>query len=356
LSGGCANAESIDLSGVQGANDLQIWQNIEANAGGLPTLAGQGKDLIDSTLERELALEHQTLDSDPSNLIQKVNTPVGEGLPSPILALHQIDGFLKSSLAFFSDPKQVPDSLLDGGATMRPGILGMLSSTDQMVTDVISELGKANGVNDLLSLTRIYNTFHLASDRNYVYNRVLDRIKADLHIRIMAGQVPSNIYEILSQTKVDPTVGLTQIPPDQIETTFSSLGAAQVTAEANVQEFASFFAASLNSALQFLKQQADSNGEPMTTGPAAPNRTQQAKICLLLVTSQNQWPDGVDVNLCKGLSYHSELTGESLDFDTFYAQLQTGSSKAAQRMCSFYRFYRASEDYVHEKQGPYSHE
>jgi hypothetical protein len=259
---------------------------------------------------------------------------------------------LKSSIAFFSDPTQVPDAFLDGGAAMRPGILGLLSNTDQMITSAIDELGKTNGVDDLMSLTRIYNVFQLAKDRNYVYNRVLDRIKADIHLRIMVGQVPSNIYEILSQTEADPTVGLTQIPPDQIETTFSALAAAQVTAQANVEEFASFFADSLSSSLKFLKKQADSNAEPMQSGSSAPNRTQQAKICLLLVTSQNQWPDGIDVNLCHGLSFRSELTGEVLDFDTFYKQMQSGETKSPQRMCSFYRFYRASEDFVHEKPGP----
>jgi hypothetical protein len=348
----CQNANAISLEGVQGASELLTWEKIETNAGGLPNATGTGKNLIGATLSRELSLEHQQLNTDPSDLLEKVDAPSGEGLPSPVKSLTEIDAFLKASYAFFSDKSQSPDSLLDGGAAMRPGILGLLAESDEMIIDVITALGTMNGTSDLNALTTVYNTLQLAKDRNFIFNRLTDQIKLDVHTRIMAGQVPSNIYDILAQTNVDPTIGLTQIPPDQLETTLASLGQAQVTAQLNLQDFASFFSKSFNSILTLLKSQADANGEPLAANPrTAPNRAAQARVCLLLVSSQNKWPDGVDTSLCRGLSYQSELTGEALSFNAFYTQMQKGTTLAPQRMCTFYHFYRTSENYVQEKQG-----
>jgi hypothetical protein len=350
-SGGCQNASSIPLTGL-GTSDIEIWQGIEGNAGGIPVPAGSaGKALIDTTLARELALELQQLNTDPSDLLEKVNVPAGEGLPSPIKALSEISEFLATSHDYFSDKTQVPDSLLDGGAAMRPGILGLLEDSSAMVKNVTASLGKMNGHDYLGTLNAIYDTLQLHKDRNFLYNRLLDQIHLDIHTRISSGEVPSDIYEILSQGSVDPTVGLTQIPPESMETTLAALGQAQSTSQLNVQEFAQFFAKSLDGVIVLLKNQADMNREGMSANPrVAPNRAAQARVCLLLATSQNKWPSDIDPAHCAGISYLSELTGQKLAFNDYYAQLVSGANRSPQRMCEFYRFYRASENFVHEKQ------
>lgn len=351
LGSSCPNANGLNFSGFAAETPIQIWQFIEANAGGLPNSNVSGLALIDTTRSRQLALEHQQLNTDPSDLLLKVNEPAGEGLPSPVKALEQVDAFLKASQAYFADVKQVPDSLLDGGAAMRAGVLGLLADSDRMITAVITALSNMNGTNDLDTLTSIYNTLQLAKDRNFIYNRLLDQIKLDVHTRIISGQVPSNIYDILSQSEVDPTLGLTQIAPEQMETTLASLGQAQTTAQLNVQTFAKVFGQNFSGVLTLLKTQADTNGEPMNANPrTSPNRAAQARVCMLLASSQNQWPQTIDPKLCQGVSYVSELTGQSLSFDLFYDQLTKGTTKAPQRMCTFYRFYRTSENFVHEKQ------
>lgn len=348
----CQDAILIPLDGLPSSaekNYPKMWLEIEANAGGLPTATG-GRNLIGVILEHQLALERQKLNQDPSDLLEKVNAPSGEGLPSPVAALKKISDFLNSSVAFF---KEVPASLLDGGESMRPGILGALADSQTMITEVITQLGKMTGnpKADLDPLAAIYNALSLAKDRNYIFNRLNDQIKLDIHTRIKAGQVPANIYDILAQGEVDPTVGLTQIKPEQMEQTLAALGQAQSTAQLNVQEFAGFFAEGFNNVLLLLKKQADDNREPMVANPrTAPNRAGQAHVCLLLASSLNQWPTEIDPALCKGLSYASELTGQVLDFETYYSQLQNGSTRAPQRMCAFYRFYRSSENYVHVKQ------
>jgi hypothetical protein len=245
--------------------------------------------------------------------------------------------------------------MLGGGAAARAGILGLLKDSQRMVRAAVADraLMTGNKDNDLIQLTDMYNQFQLAADRGFIFNRLSDQIKMDLHTRIRAGQVPSNIYEILSQRELDPTMGLTQIAPEQMESTFASLGQAKTTAQKNAELFVAFFSKSMSSVLKVLKAQADADGEPNIAAPAlAPNRAGQARVCLLLASSLSAWPSEIDPGLCKGLSYESLVTGKRLDFDTYFAQVQSHSTRVPQRMCTFYRFYRESENFTHERQGP----
>src|SRR5258707_1310687 len=91
----------------------------------------------------------------------------------------------------FSDPTQVPDSLLDGGPTARTGIVGTLTDSETTIAKVITALQSVvgNDASDLNTLQLIYNTLNLARDRNFIFNRIADQVKLDVHTRIMAGQV-----------------------------------------------------------------------------------------------------------------------------------------------------------------------
>jgi hypothetical protein len=209
---------------------------------------------------------------------------------------------------------------------------------------------------DLIVLNGIYATLNLAKDRNYIYNRLTDLITLDVHTRVKAGQVPSNIYEILSQSEVDPAVGLTQIPPDAMETTLAQLGQTQVTSQLNVKEFGDFFQGGFEKVLERLKKQADTNDEPPVADPRlAPTRADQARICLLLATTRDEWPQNIDVKNCQGLKYVSGLTGKTLAFDDYYSQIKAKKTTVPQRMCEFYRFYRLSQNYTHEHQATPGH-
>ena len=107
----------------------------------------------------------------------------------------------------------------------------------------------------------------------------------------------------------------------------------------NTQNFVKFFSRSLTRTLTLLKTQADEHHEPMGGTPdEALYRSQLAKICILITSTQPSWPSKIDVKLCQGTFMQAE-SGEKISFDDLYAitnQPEDGSGK----MCSIYRFYR----------------
>ena len=276
---------------------------------------------------------------DPSSVIEAVKIPAGTGLPSPYEALKDISLFLQSSQDFYAT---VAPEFLDGGEAGRPGTLSFIASTKTMVDTVLS---LAVSGSDVTTLSKIYNTFQLGLDPNFITQRLTVHIKEDLGTRIKAGQGPKSVTDILYGSTSDPSSQLNAIPASQIDRTKGSLATAITTSQANTNNFVKYFRKSLKNTLKLLKEEADSNHEPMGGSPSdAPFRSTQAKLCVLIAGTQGDWPSKIDPDLCTGTFLKSDLTGEIISSDAIISNKTQGSSP--DKMCTLYRFFRNSSNFT----------
>ena len=288
---------------------------------------------------------HAVLDVDPTGVLEAAKVAAGSGLPTPLDSLSNLSAFLQASHDFYAS---LPPSLIEGGEAGRQGTLNFISSSktmlDGITAAVITESG--NHDKDEITLKSIYDALNLAQDPNFVTQRLTLHIQEDVKTRIKAGQIPQNAADILLMNESEPASALTAVPPTMIGPTMDSLGAAKTVSQLNVESFVKFFASGLDKVIKLLNQHADQNGEPKGgSAESAMFRSQAARICILIATTQRAWPKDVDLTQCQGTFYKSDLTGQVLSFDDAYAQIST---PVKGRMCSYYNLIKNDMNYTHE--------
>jgi hypothetical protein len=343
VGGNCEDANTILLPGdTQPASGPRVngnggWETIKANEAN-----------IYNTVYNQVTLQlHQAIDVDPSGVLESAKIPAGVGLVDAYTAMKDISAFLQGSSDYYTN---LPDSAIDGGQAAKAGILQLLAESKGMIDDVTAKVIeiKGNPTDDEATLTSIYNTLRLAQDPDFIHQRITLHVQDDINMRIQNGDAPSTVDDILRAGAGDAASQLTQVSSDDIDGMYANLGNAQMLSRMNVSNFVGFFTKSLNQVITMIKASADKDGEPIGGNPRiAPFRSSQARICILIASTQSDWPSGIDPKLCQGTFYESELTGESIKFDDLYAQMKI--APVSKRICTFANFYKTSARWTREQ-------
>ena len=361
IGGNCLDATTILLPGDTTAPVLDQHGNpvIDPNTGrpevtrtngngGWMTIIQNSQALYSNVYGLVDAQVHQALDVDPSGVLESAKVASGAGLPTPLDALSNLSSFLQSSYNFYSN---LPANLIQGGEAGRKGTLNFITSSKTMLDSITAAVVTETGdhAKDEVTLKSIYDGLNLAQDPNFVSERLTLHIQEDVKTRIKAGQIPKTAADILVMSGGDPALQLIAVPAAQIENTMRSLGAAESVSELNIQSFVKFFAKGLNDVLKLLNDHADKDGEARGGSPkTAIFRSQQAQICILIASTQSKWPSDVNLNLCNGTFYKSDLTGETLAFDDLHGKMDA-ALPVKDRMCSFYNLIKDSANFTHER-------
>jgi hypothetical protein len=344
--GNCQDANSILLPGDKLENGVRINGN-----GGWDFIVANEKSLYDRVYEQVTEQRHQALDTDPGRVLEAAKLSRGVGLPSAFEAMNEISEFLRESKDYYQN---VRPELLDGGETARAGILKLLDSTAEIIDSVAAKVLQISGdrEEDGKTLKAIYDTLNLAKDPDFINQRLKLHIQDDLNTRIKAGDAPTNVDDILRAGARDAASQLSGVPSNQIDQMYANLGSAKTVSRLNLNNYVKFFSGSLGKVIQLLKDNADKDAEPQGGNPrTAPFRSSQTRVCILIASTQSEWPSDIDPALCTGTFYKSELTGQVLSFDQLYAQMgHAGKENAVtQRICTFSNFFKTSAKFTQQK-------
>jgi hypothetical protein len=243
---------------------------------------------------------------------------------------------------------------LDGGENARAGILTLLDSTAAMIDSVAVKVLQIKGdrAADGETLKSIYDTFNLAKDPDFINQRLKLHIQDDLNTRIRAGNAPHDVDDILRAGSREAASQLAGVPSSQIDKMYAHLGSAKNISRLNLSSYVDFLKGSLGKVIQLLKENADKSGEPLGGNPrTAPFRSSQTRLCILIASTQTEWPSTIDPKLCSGTFYKSELTGQVLSFDTLYAHMGDHVNGPAfdKKICTFSNFFKTSAKFTQEK-------
>lgn len=321
----CLNAETIPLPA--GDSGRAQWTTISLN-----TFA-----VFDQVHELLLANLHSVFEPDPSAVLRDAFSFENQNEPTPMAALQNFLTFLEESIQYQSQWREQYSSSI-----------ALMIETKALLSQVVEKIVSANGnrENDATVINEIFSLLNLSS-HDFLSARLYRLIRNDLQAHIEHGNIPTNIIEILRAGGRDAATEIlghssgANLGLDQFQ---ADLDAAQSISQQNLENFTGLFSEAFNLALWRLRAAADRAGEPMT-GQQRPNRSTQARLCMLVLASSRQWPTGIDLGLCRGTQMESVHPGftDRLVFNDLYRQL--GSRSLVERICLYRNYFRRSRLY-----------
>ena len=187
----------------------------------------------------------------------------------------------------------------------------------------------------LVSLT--YETFKLDKNNVYLPGVLKSLVQADLTTRYLKGEGPKEIDELyrLAGGDISYLLQRSGLTPARVRL---DLDRAQSISSNNLSQFRDFFTASLQNAMQDLKNTADRNKEGEAGSSNSPNRNVLSQLCLLTLVSGMEWPKDIDKELCKGTKLISKEAALTLRFENVDARLHDKSLD--DRLCEYEEFLR----------------
>ncbi len=193
----------------------------------------------------------------------------------------------------------------------------------------------------------LFQKLILIYGENYLAERIVGHIRSDLINRMLAGEAPKGIREILWASSRDIIRAL--VPASEEGQTSrhdlrDGLLSAMQVSMGNAKHFVDVFQLAFIRSMQRLAEKAKINGEKSDQPiEYQPHLHTLSQMCILLLTTSNEWPNFLDPELCKGTAYQSIYQEiPPLKYDDLVKELQ-GNVQMPDRFCKFNQYRQSAE-------------
>ena len=284
---------------------------------------------IHAVISKQISLEFaQTITEDPTPILAAALQPLPDNI-SPRDVLIRIQEFLKQKVAEDdgSNPQKLP-LLKDTIALFTRG-LETISDTKDTPVDV--------------KIRNLFEIFHLDRGLQFFDNRIGNFIKWDIQDKMMRGQYPKDITDLLRIAGGDIRTRLVESGVRNLDNVTADLNNSRSLTAGNIAIFREFFIPTLAKSIKMLSERAKKSGEAKT-GPDRPFGQTLGHLCTLVLITGQEWPKKIPWELCAeaSLSTIHPDPKKLLQINVEDLRKEIIGLNDQYRFCTYHRFLRAS--------------
>lgn len=277
-------------------------------------------------VERRVANEfNQSISMDPSSILTAAYEVNKEKI-SPVTATKSMIAFLVRLEETTSDDLPQRKQLVVETTDLLEKFLELIADPD--IRDSKDKIRE------------VFKIFQLGQNTKFLRDRISDFVMWDLTDHLHAGNFPEDAQDILISGAVDIKTRLeaSAVARDLVE---ADLNTARMLATGNIETFNSFFHSSAGSSLEALWNKWKAAGEP-ATGVNRPFGQSLARLCIMQLTTRNQWPKELDWKYCQEAVLYSIYTrnGQPLTIRLSDLKNQVAQMPVSKRLCVYHSFVR----------------